>query len=116
MTGFQIELPCPPSTNSLYGNSTTGRDKTKRYREWLLDASSRMLASVRPKQPMVAEAQIVITLNIQKGADISNRIKALEDLLVRSGVLVNDSIVDRITISRDREMKLNTCSMHVFGK
>ncbi len=84
------EIPVPPSVNSLYANAQgKGRVKSNRYRIWLRAAENEMQA--QQCRPFGSPA--ILTLNIPENTrgDLSNRFKAAEDLLVRCGVLEDDS-------------------------
>lgn len=82
----------PPSTNGLYFNRPgKGRVKTDRYRTWLQAAGwdLKRYHNIRFSQPVHLDIKIG---KLRANADISNRIKALEDLLVTHKVIPGDSI------------------------
>lgn len=84
-------LHVPPSTNSLYANVRgKGRVKTARYRTWLQAAGWDLLR----QRPQAWKEPVYLTVVIGKlraGSDVSNRIKALEDLLVEHLVIPGDT-------------------------
>jgi Holliday junction resolvase RusA-like endonuclease len=82
----------PPSTNTLYANvAGRGRIKSERYRTWLQAAGWDMKAA--KIKPFTVPVYLSITIGkLRGGSDISNRIKAVEDLLVIHGVIPDDSI------------------------
>ena len=119
---FRIEgLPVPPSANNLFVNRKGGggRAISPRYRAWRAEASTHVLATPRPRDALSERAELLILINPAKRGnipdDITNRIKPLEDLLVSSGVLADDSIVAKCTIVRAPELPVNTCVITVFG-
>lgn len=103
-----IKLPIPPSTNMLYRNAPGhGRFKTKRYMTWL-NAAGWELKAQSPQQ-FKGSISIVISISNSKrtnkdGArskvkcDISNYIKAVEDLLVKHEIIEDDSLVEVVSI------------------
>ena len=87
-------LPMPPSTNHLYANvSGKGRRKTKRYADWITDSGWLL----QRQRPLKFRGSVVLDLTCprhdEKRRDVSNFIKAVEDLLVRHGVIEDDSRV-----------------------
>lgn len=92
-----LDLPLPPSANALFFNRTGGRAKTKQYYEWLHDAG---WALIQQKPGRIAGAYQFIAgfERVNKRSDLSNRCKALEDLLVKHGVIEDDSLAESITL------------------
>jgi Holliday junction resolvase RusA-like endonuclease len=92
-------LAVSPSTNHLYTNARgKGRRKTKQYASWIRGELKALVAQrARPIEPPVS---ILITLPELTRGDASNRVKAAEDLLVRAGVIPNDSksVVREVTV------------------
>lgn len=85
----------PPSTNHLYANvAGKGRVKAKRYKEW----KNTVGWDLNQQNYTLIRGPVELDLTVRrpkKGvrADISNRIKAVEDLLVDHQVLKDDSQV-----------------------
>jgi hypothetical protein len=81
----------PPPLSALFTNiPRRGRVKTERYRVWLRAVEYDMLPfrKLRITEPV----QLTIVLGkLRKNADISNRIKACEDLIVSYGIIPDDS-------------------------
>lgn len=82
----------PPSTNGLYANvAGKGRIKSDTYRTWR-NAAGWDLKAQRIER---FECPVYLTIIIGKlpsNADISNRTKALEDLLVEHGIIRGDNV------------------------
>lgn len=82
----------PPSTNGLYRNvNGRGRVKTERYKVWLQAVSHDMKKYHNHKWTEPVYLTIAIG-KLRGNADVSNCIKAVEDLLVTYGVIPGDSI------------------------
>lgn len=83
----------PPSLNNIYFNKPgKGRVKSGQYRTWRSAAGW----DVKAAKPEKIGGAVLLDLTVKKPrvrADISNRIKAVEDLLVDMDVLVDDSQV-----------------------
>ncbi len=95
-----ISLPYPPSTNNLYRNVPgKGRVKTDRYRTWLRAAGNEILA----QRPMKFEGEVSLSLTLRRRdgrrRDLSNAIKATEDLLVAHGIIQDDSLVGELYVT-----------------
>lgn len=89
----------PPSVNSLFTNVTgKGRVRTDRYRVWA-NAMGWQLKAQRP-EPVKGHIalEIVCVRKDNRKRDLSNFIKALEDLLVTHGVIEDDAKVDDLRI------------------
>lgn len=81
----------PPSTNNLYANvAGRGRIKSSDYRIWANATGWDLKALNLPK----FTCPVYLTICIGKlpaNADVTNRTKALEDLLVEHGIIPGDS-------------------------
>lgn len=89
---IELTLPMlPPSTNALFANVRgKGRVRTAEYNRWLNQAG--MLLRSQCKTQMAARCEITIALeDCHPHADCSNFIKPVEDLLVKVGILWDDS-------------------------
>jgi crossover junction endodeoxyribonuclease RusA len=86
-----IELPMPPSSNNMFVNAGKRRIRSAEYSGWLLEAGFQ-LKSQRP--PLVAgKVSLLIEVEEPKTKirqDCTNRIKAVEDLLVSHRVIQGD--------------------------
>lgn len=87
-----LDLPCPPSVNALYANVPGhGRVKTERYRTWL-NAAGWAIKMQRPaKIPGPYSMTMIVHRKDKRKRDLSNFVKATEDLLVAHGVVSDDS-------------------------
>lgn len=87
----------PPSVNNLYFNVPgKGRVKSNRYKIWRSAASW----DIKAAKPSSFSCKVILDLTVEKPkgvrSDISNRIKAIEDVLVEMGVLVDDSQIEEV--------------------
>jgi Holliday junction resolvase RusA-like endonuclease len=102
MSGFLISLPTPPSTNNLYSNRKAGgRHKTRAYRQWCNDAGW----EVKSQHPAPVHGKYKFFLTVPKiRGDVSNRVKAAEDLLVSLGLIDDDRHCVLVTAAIDEEL------------
>lgn len=88
-----IRLPIPPSVNAMYRNVPgKGRVKTGAYKTWASAAGYSLLR----QRPEKHKGDVILNLQFgprNKRADVSNLIKATEDLLVNMGVIEDDRFV-----------------------
>lgn len=82
-----IALPMPPSANNMFANlSRGGRIVSKKYAAWRTEAGwtakAAWQAAGSPK--FSGKLRLTIQLGLAFNADISNRVKPIEDLLVKS--------------------------------
>jgi Holliday junction resolvase RusA-like endonuclease len=86
-----ICLSMPPSTNSLFAGNGKRRYKTKEYAAWIEEAGY-ALNRQRP-EPIRGKVRLLIEVAEPKTSitqDVTNRIKAAEDLLVRHDIIQGD--------------------------
>lgn len=87
---IEFFLPLPPTVNSMYsGGSGQRRFKTKKYKEWCAQAEV-LCKAVRKVQEYPVRLEIGIVWPDNRACDLSNRIKAIEDILVNTGILKDD--------------------------
>jgi Holliday junction resolvase RusA-like endonuclease len=109
MTYACLFLPWPPTVNNLFVNNprTRGRFPSKAYKAWQEDAGKALLKQA-PLPEFKGPVSITFTLGRpdKRRRDAFNYIKAPEDLLVKHGILEDDSLVEKGTVQ---------WSPHVFG-
>jgi crossover junction endodeoxyribonuclease RusA len=99
VTSTVINLPMPPSVNSLWRHGKGRVFCSKRYRTWLRVADTYYLANKRYWLPVKGHFRAVITLNEKKRrGDADNRVKAVFDFLQRVEIIENDSLCDGVTV------------------
>src|SRR4051812_39161667 len=103
-----INLPFPPSVNNLFINGKSGRFRSQKYDSWIMEAGNEILRQ-RPKR---IEGPVNLLFEFQEGQDrrprdISNLIKAPEDLLVKHGLIQADdnSIVRSVSAKWSAEVE-----------
>lgn len=100
-----FDLPMPPSVNAMFATDwkTKRRFKTKAYAVWQQAAGEALGAQYAamgaPSVHRPVELSIRLGLNYQ--SDISNREKAITDLLVATLDMPDDRYIERIEIARD---------------
>lgn len=108
MSAIVATLPVPPSANHLFANKRDGgRVKTKDYDAWLEEARWHLkrawAACGSPSfgdQPM----RLSIAVGIDRGRDVSNCCKAIEDAMVKFLPVPDDRWNDYIALSRRSEI------------
>jgi crossover junction endodeoxyribonuclease RusA len=103
-----LHLPFPPSTNNLFINTSRGRIRSSKYDEWATEAGWE-LARQRPPKTL---GPVSIHFDFQSGRDkrkrdITNLLKAPEDLLVKFKVIEADdnTIVQAISAGWSEAVK-----------
>lgn len=117
MRFVSYRLPTPPSVNKLWrprlSKAANGRTKaiiTKRpaYAIWL-ETAGWEIASQRQGQRPMREGQRVKAVYIierpKAKRDLDNYLKALNDALVRFGVIKDDSLIENIEARFDNTVK-----------
>lgn len=103
-----ITLPMPPSVNNMFINSKHGRFRSQKYDSWIMEAGNEILR----QRPSKVAGPVVLSFEFQDGRDnrkrdISNLIKAPEDLLVKHGIIEADdqTIVRKINAGWSLEVE-----------
>jgi len=106
-----FSLPLAPTANRLFVAFLRGgkaaRAKTKDYLAWSREASERLAEQRVPHIPGYYEMSIIIPASTR--GDISNRIKATEDIVVACGVVVDDRYADKVSIERGNVEEMLIC-------
>lgn len=92
MTDTVIDLPLCPSTNHLFAGNGKRRYRSPEYASWIIEAGHRL--NLQKPTPIRGKVRLLIEVAEPKTAvatDVTNRIKAPEDLLVRHGIIEGDS-------------------------
>lgn len=103
-----LNLPFPPSVNNLFVNGKFGRFRSQKYDSWIMEAGNEILR----QRPRKVAGPVILSFEFQEGRDnrkrdISNLIKAPEDLLVKHGIIEADdgSIVREIKLKWSAEVE-----------
>lgn len=82
---FTVTLPLPPSTNNAYRNAGLGRALTAEARAWKQSAAWLVHVDYRDQGKPALSPPLTLSLFLylpsERRADISNRIKLVEDVL-----------------------------------
>jgi Holliday junction resolvase RusA-like endonuclease len=102
-----VTLPFPPSTNNLFINTSRGRIRSSKYDQWATEAGWELMR----QRPAKAIGPVSLTFEFQSGRDkrkrdITNLLKAPEDLLVKHGIIEADDniIVQSISANWNAEV------------
>lgn len=104
-----INLPFPPTTNSLTGVHNGRKIKSKRYRTWEKAAGWRLrlssetypqiwAASVMPKGDGPYHLEITLVRPDKRSRDVNNYDKAISDLLVTHGITPDDHLMQSLMV------------------
>ena len=84
---YNFTLPLPPSVNQLYGGgSRQKRFPSKKYKEWLSKCPPLTKLNL-----IKVKVEYIFFFPTKRPADLDNRAKAVNDYLVKQGVLVDDN-------------------------
>lgn len=111
-SGFSLTLPIPPSANALFKNVWRGRARTSAYDTWIATAGYGLRQAA--PAPLPGRYGLMLSLPRRMRGDISNRVKAVEDLLVKHGLIRDDRFSDWILIRRSDDVTEATCAVCVF--
>ena len=108
-----LELPLPPTINSYWGFSGHNRFLTLEAREFKTAVAYKVMQ--QPIRFGDAKLEMTVTINFRdrRIADISNRIKALEDALVQAGLMDDDSQIKVLHVYEGPIIKGGKCSVKI---
>lgn len=86
---YEVEIPMPPTTNNLFVNLGRKRVKSKEYVAWIKEAGFFIREAPKLVQPV--KINYFLTMRNGGSGDLSNRLKAIEDLLVKKEVIPDDN-------------------------
>ena len=98
---MKLDISLGPSVNKMYRNVPgVGRVKSSDYKTWAKLAMQEMMAQRRLPLPNPPVCLTICVPDSSGRGDISNRVKAVEDLLVRMGVIPddNDKIIKKLVV------------------
>ena len=98
---MNLSIPYPPSTNGFYAVVRGRKITSKAGRAWIADAVATIQDQTdsMPMPVFPKRLAVKVTATIyrpQRSGDLSNRIKPVEDVLQKAGVLENDSQIDEL--------------------
>jgi Holliday junction resolvase RusA-like endonuclease len=102
-----IRLPFPPSVNNLFLNGRSGRFRSQKYDTWIQEAGTEIMR----QRPSKCLGRVSLMFEFQEGQDkrkrdITNLIKAPEDLLVKHGIIEADdgTVVRKVSAAWNAEV------------
>lgn len=103
-----IQLPFPPSVNNLFLNGRSGRFRSQKYDSWIQEAGTEIMR----QRPSKCVGPVSLMFEFQEGRDkrkrdITNLLKAPEDLLVKHGIIEADdgSVVRKVSAAWSAEVE-----------
>ena len=107
---LHIKLPLPPSVNALYKNAgKRGRVATPEYDAWRMHAG--LIAKKHHKDAIEGEYVLYLAVPKKMRGDCSNRIKAVEDLLVNLGLTSDDRFNQGVAAWRHESVEPGFCEV-----
>lgn len=94
---IRYELPYPPTANNLFTTAPGKRVKSREYKSWRLEAMQMIMAQGRRAIEGHVSISILVVRPDKRKRDVSNLIKAVEDVLVEMRVIRDDSLVARVS-------------------
>lgn len=100
---LRLSLPFPPSVWEIYEGWGKSRHRSPAYNAWLTHAGHMIRG--RNEHPISVPFSCAIALQRpSKRSDLDNRAKAVLDALQKFGVIKNDNLLERLTMTWDAGM------------
>lgn len=118
---FSFDLPLPPSVNELFEVRTfkgkSGRGITPVYKRWRDAAAILLMMEWRRAGRPIIDGRwgFEFRLGLNRLSDITNRIKAAEDLLVKAKITPGDQWMDDGRVVRDMGVPESLIRIRVFS-
>lgn len=106
-----IDLPLGPSVNNMYPTIRGRRMKSRGYKAWL-DAAGWELKAQKPGR-VEGPYRLVLRLPMELPSDISNHLKAVEDLLVTHRITPDDRHAHASGAERCADVPAGRCHVEV---
>ncbi len=92
-----IVIPMPPSVNRLFANASRGgRIRSRVYSDWSTEAGWTL--KQQPRHNFPGDVELLMRFGPRdRRSDVSNRVKAGEDIIVEHGIIADDRFVVRVT-------------------
>ncbi|MGE0290381.1 MAG: RusA family crossover junction endodeoxyribonuclease [Bradyrhizobium sp.] len=97
-TMVRYELPFPPSVNNLFVTVGSKRVRSTRYKAWAKEAGQFILLQGRKRVRGPVSLSVALVRPDRRTRDLSNTLKAIEDLLVDMSVIDDDSLIHRLSV------------------
>jgi crossover junction endodeoxyribonuclease RusA len=107
---MNVLLPFPPGLNNLFSNvPRVGRVPTKRYKAWQEEAGW-FIKQHPDLRPVAGDVEVLMFFGRpdKRKRDLDGLMKAPLDLLVKHGLIEDDSRVQRLTVAWSEQTK-NAC-------
>lgn len=117
MIKFTIELPCPPSANTIWRNVKGRTLKSKPYRTWLRVCDPILWNAYKDYEMITGPCAVWIEYQPSTGnfKDLDNVAKPILDLLQKAEVIENDRFVEILNLKRLQPKKgTNTVTISVL--
>lgn len=103
---IRLTLPMPPSVNGLFANKKAGgRIKTKQYKDWQKLAGACIRDSHRQSLGPYVLSIALRRSSVSVLSDLTNREKAISDLLVEHGIVKDDRYCQRMSMHWDEGLE-----------
>ena len=94
---IRYELPYPPTANNLFVNAGRKRVKSGAYRAWQAASGYAILSQRLQVLHGPVSLSVALVRPDKRKRDLSNTLKAVEDILVHMNVIEDDSMIQRIS-------------------
>ena len=94
-----LELPYPPSVNSIWRFAGRSAYISKEYAAWKKQADVSFLEQKRGLKPILGPYRVTMTFSRRKRtktSDLDNRIKCIADALQRFELIKNDNLCEEL--------------------
>jgi crossover junction endodeoxyribonuclease RusA len=102
MTSITLNLPYPPSANHLYADGNARRVKSAKYEAWLSEAGWELKKQLQRIVHRYYTVKVEVHYRFgppdNRRRDLGNLEKCMSDLLVRHGIIKDDSLIQRAVL------------------
>jgi Holliday junction resolvase RusA-like endonuclease len=103
----KARIPKPPSVNHLYAYTCRGGFArsyiTKKGEDWFTEAGLLLKVQMKVREPINYQLGAVVHLyTVRMNQDVDNILKAVFDVLQKTHIIENDSLITRVTVEKHK--------------
>lgn len=108
-----MDLPVPPSVNELFPGKVR-RFKSAKYKRWIAAAGWEI--NMQKVRPVSGPYRLSLEFAESLRGDVSNRVKAVEDLLVTHRLTADDRYGELGAVKRSPDVLKDRCRVRVEAR
>jgi crossover junction endodeoxyribonuclease RusA len=112
---IEFFLPFPPSINNYYSKTRNGVYISKKGSAFASSGIQSILEQLGPVDSIESKINLVIVLYPpdKRIRDLDNYVKPLQDTITKSGLWLDDGLIDQLAVYRGEQVKSGSCFVRI---